>query len=131
MSAPGGMPAVVLVATQLPENAGAAARVMANFGLTDLRLVTPESHWPSPRAEPLAVGAFDGDAGVRVRIYDALEAAVADRTFILAAPARPRETRKDVVPPHAAAEACRATLAAGGAPAVMFGGERSGLPNEA
>ena len=32
-------PAVILVEPQLPENIGAAARAMANFGLTRLRLV--------------------------------------------------------------------------------------------
>jgi tRNA/rRNA methyltransferase len=31
-------PAIILVEPQLPENIGMAARAMANFGLTDLRL---------------------------------------------------------------------------------------------
>jgi tRNA/rRNA methyltransferase len=34
-------PAIILVAPQLAENIGTAARAMANFGLTDLRLVAP------------------------------------------------------------------------------------------
>ena len=45
-------PIVVLVEPQLGENIGAAARVMANFGLSRLRLVKPrdrESSAPSSR----------------------------------------------------------------------------------
>ena len=34
-------PVVILVEPQLGENIGAAARVMANFGLSRLRLVAP------------------------------------------------------------------------------------------
>src|SRR5688572_10750008 len=45
-----GGPAVVLVEPQLGENFGAAARAMANFGLTDLRLVRPRDGWPNPQA---------------------------------------------------------------------------------
>ena len=36
--------------SQLAENIGAAARVMANFGLSDLRLVNPRDGWPQERA---------------------------------------------------------------------------------
>ena len=42
-------PAIVLVEPQLGENIGTAARAMANFGLTDLRLVTPREGWPNER----------------------------------------------------------------------------------
>ncbi len=47
--APG--PIVVLVEPQLGENIGAAARVMANFGLSQLRLVKPRQGWPNPKAK--------------------------------------------------------------------------------
>jgi len=43
-------PAMILVEPQLGENIGAAARAMANFGVTDLRLVTPRDGWPNGRA---------------------------------------------------------------------------------
>ena len=36
-------PVVVLVEPQLGENIGAAARAMANFGLSQLRLVKPRA----------------------------------------------------------------------------------------
>ena len=49
-----GAPAIVLVEPQLGENIGAAARAMANFGLTDLRLVAPRDGWPSEKARASA-----------------------------------------------------------------------------
>ena len=43
-------PVVILVEPQLGENIGTAARAMANFGLADLRVVSPREGWPSERA---------------------------------------------------------------------------------
>ena len=39
-------PVVILVEPQLAENIGMTARAMANFGLSDLRLVAPRNGWP-------------------------------------------------------------------------------------
>ena len=50
-------PIVVLVEPQLGENIGAAARAMANFGLSRLRLVKPVRGWPNERARVMAAGA--------------------------------------------------------------------------
>src|SRR3954451_18040177 len=50
-------PIVVLVEPQLGENIGAAARVMANFGLSRLRVVAPRQGWPNPKAHVMAAGA--------------------------------------------------------------------------
>src|SRR3974390_3166363 len=57
-------PVVVLVEPQLGENIGAAARAMANFGLSRLRLVNPRQGRAKDRA-PL-MGARGG-GGVRAR----------------------------------------------------------------
>jgi tRNA/rRNA methyltransferase len=78
-------PAIILVETQMPENAGSAGRVMANFGLKDLRLVAPKFRWPNPASASLSVGAFDGEAGVQARVTETLAEALADRTYVLAA----------------------------------------------
>ncbi|MCA6275408.1 TrmH family RNA methyltransferase, partial [Phenylobacterium sp.] len=43
-------PAIILDRPQLAQNIGAVARAMANFGLTDLRLVAPRDGWPQERA---------------------------------------------------------------------------------
>src|SRR5216684_1467668 len=50
-------PIVILVEPQLGENIGAAARVMANFGLARLRLVNPRDGWPNVHARRAASGA--------------------------------------------------------------------------
>ncbi|MGZ8322930.1 MAG: TrmH family RNA methyltransferase, partial [Rhodoplanes sp.] len=55
VAAPG--PVVILVEPQLGENIGAAARVMANFGLSRLRIVNPKQGWPNPKARMMAAGA--------------------------------------------------------------------------
>jgi tRNA/rRNA methyltransferase len=65
-------PCVILNEPQLAENIGAVARVMANFGLYDLRLVRPRDGWPQERAWASASGAswpLD-DA----KVFDSLEA---------------------------------------------------------
>ena len=49
-------PVVVLVEPQLGENIGAAARAMANFGLSRLRLVRPRQGWPNEKARVMATG---------------------------------------------------------------------------
>jgi len=52
-----GGPAIVLVAPQLGENIGTAARAMLNCGLDDLRLVRPRDGWPNDKAVTAASGA--------------------------------------------------------------------------
>ena len=84
-------PCVILNEPQLAENIGSVARVMANFGLYDLRLVRPRDGWPQERAWASASGAswpLD-DA----KVFDSLEAAIADLKLVYATTARPRETR--------------------------------------
>jgi tRNA/rRNA methyltransferase len=121
-------PAIVLVEPQLSENIGTAARAMANFGLSDLRLVNPREGWPSDKARSAAAGADHVIDGARV--YATLEEALAGLTFVYATTARSREIIKPVVGPHEAAAATQARIAAGGAVGVLYGRERSGLTNE-
>ncbi len=119
-------PAIILVEPQLGQNIGAAARAMLNFGLTDLRLITPRDGWPNPAAEPMSAGAFE--AGVTARVYDSLKAASAGLVRLYATTARPRGMEKPVIGPRGAAEeACTIDGQVG----ILFGGEHSGLPNEA
>jgi tRNA/rRNA methyltransferase len=119
-------PAVVLVTPQLGENIGAAARVMANFGLTDLRLVAPRDGWPNPAAETMSAGALPDV--VSATVFDTVEAAIADCGLVIATTARARGMEKPVL---GAAEAVSRIRATPGRAAVLFGAERAGLPNEA
>ena len=47
---------LILDKPQLADNIGAVARVMANFGLSELRLVSPRDGWPQERAWATASG---------------------------------------------------------------------------
>ena len=66
-----GGPAIILVRPQLAVNIGMCARAMANFGLSDLRLVNPREGWP--RTGALRKGAYAeieiGRASCRERVY--------------------------------------------------------------
>ena len=119
-------PAFVLVAPQMGENIGAAARVMANFGLHDLRLVAPRDGWPNPAAETMSAGALPDV--VTARVFDTVEAAIADCGIVFATTARPREMEKPVTDAAGAVAQMRATSVKA---AILFGAERAGLPNEA
>lgn len=120
-------PVIILHTPQLGENIGATARVMLNFCLADLRLVTPRDGWPNPSADTMSAGAL-GDGGVRATVHASIESAVADLGFLIATTARPRGMEKPV---WGAKEAIAAGRAQTGAWGVVFGGEKSGLPNEA
>ncbi len=120
--------AVVLVDPQLGENIGACARVMLNFGFTDLRLVRPRDGWPSVVAERNASGAME--KGVDVTVYDTVDDALADRTYVMAVCPRLRRMVKEVVIPSQAVESLYSMSTQGHRTAVMFGAERSGLTND-
>jgi tRNA/rRNA methyltransferase len=123
-------PIVVLVEPQLGENIGAAARVMANFGLSRLRLVKPRDGWPSLQARRSASGA-DRILDEAV-LYESAEAAIADCSLVLATTARAHDQAKPVLSPQAAIEEIARHMAADGAAkaAILFGRERYGLENE-
>ncbi len=120
--------AVILIAPQLGENIGFAARAMANFGLTELRLVSPRDGWPSDKARAAAAGAdrIIDDA----KVYTSVASAVGDLTFVLATTARPRGMVKPVLTVQGAARDLAARGGKGGRTAVLFGPERSGLNND-
>ncbi len=121
-------PIVVLVEPQLGENIGAAARVMANFGLSQLRLVAPRQAWPNPKASMMAAGA---DRVLEAaQLYDTFDAAIADCSFVLATTARAHDQAKPVVSPEQAARELKPRIAAGETAAIVFGRERIGLMNE-
>jgi tRNA/rRNA methyltransferase len=124
----GRAPIVVLVEPQLGENIGAAARAMANFGLSQLRLVNPRQGWPNDKARMMATGAgrvVDGAA-----LYPNLAEAIADCSFVLATTARAHDQAKPVVGPGEAAGLMAPRVAAGENVAILFGRERNGLEND-
>jgi tRNA/rRNA methyltransferase len=121
-------PAVILVEPQLGENIGMVARAMANFGLSNLRLVKPRDGWPSEKARAAASKADHVIDGVVV--FDTLEAAIADLSFVFATTARERDGFKAVRGPVEAGRMLRERVSAGQATGILFGRERFGLSNE-
>jgi tRNA/rRNA methyltransferase len=118
-------PVIVLVRPQLGENIGKAARAMLNFGLTELRLVTPRDGWPNPAAGPAAARA---DVVLeRAEVFTTLAEAVADCAHVYATTVRRREVTKPVLTPE---EAAREVHAQPGRSAFVFGPERSGLETD-
>ncbi len=118
-------PAIVLVRPQLGENIGKAARAMLNFGLTDLRLVSPRDGWPNPSAGPAASGA---DMVLeRARLFESVADAVADCPHVYATTVRKRGL---VMPVVSAEQAGREVHANDGPSAFLFGAERSGLETD-
>jgi tRNA/rRNA methyltransferase len=122
-----GGPIVILIEPQLGDNIGATARAMANFGLSTLRLVKPRDGWPNPRAWVAASGAdriLD-----EARLFDSVEAAIGDCTYVLATTARAHDQAKPVIGPEEAARQMAPRVAAGETVGVLFGRERYGLEN--
>ena len=124
-TAPAPPPVLVLVRPQLGENIGKAARAMLNFGLTELRLVSPRDGWPNPGAGPAASGA---DIVLeQAQVFETVAEAIADCAHVYATTVRKRGVTKPVVTPEAAAQAIHATP---GRSAILFGPERSGLETD-
>jgi tRNA/rRNA methyltransferase len=115
-------PVIVLVRPQLGENIGKAARAMLNFGLTEMRLVSPRDGWPNPSAGPAAAGA--DEVLERAQVFDTLADAVSDCAQVYATTVRQRGMTKPVVTPE---QAAREIHLSQGRSALVFGPERSGL----
>jgi tRNA/rRNA methyltransferase len=123
------LPAIILVKPQLGENIGFAARAMANFGLSDLRLVAPRDGWPNDKARAAAAGA--AALVDRASVYASVADAVRELNFVLASTARPREMVKAVLSAESAAAELKRRGLRAERTGVLFGPERSGLDNDA
>ena len=116
---------IVLVRPRDPNNIGAAARAMANFGLSDLRVVDPFAvAW---REAVSAVGAED--IMHNATQYPTLDEALADTSFSLAATAlRNRYLEQEIVTLPVLNK--RLEKAPEGKIALVFGNEKTGLSGE-
>jgi tRNA/rRNA methyltransferase len=128
-----GGPAIVLVRPQLAVNIGMCARAMANFGLDDLRLVSPREGWP--RTDARRKGAYAAAAGAvhlleGAKVFDSVEEAIADLNFVWATTARERGQGKRVLPPATAMAESAAGIVNGEKHGIIFGPERTGLDND-
>src|SRR5262245_14008816 len=111
----------VLVHPRTPENLGAAARALKNFGQSEWTWVRPPWSPDDPRARTLAVGAEDVLASAQ--LASSLDEAVSDCSWVVGTSGRTRLRPPPMDPETFASEACRRA----GRVALVFGDERTGL----
>lgn len=115
---------IILVRPRDPNNMGACARAMGNFGLTDLRIVDP--YPPIWQEAVSAVGV--ADILKNARCFGSLAEALADTHFSLAATAlKKREIKQEIVPLPTLNTRLEDV---DGLTALVFGNEKTGLSNE-
>jgi tRNA/rRNA methyltransferase len=124
--APDTPPVFILVGPQMGENIGACARVMANFAIPELRIVTPRDGWPNEKADAMSAGS---PVLKHAQLFDSLNDAVADCQVLYASTGTPRNMVKPTVTARQACARARAEIAAGHKVGIMFGAEKSGLDN--
>jgi tRNA/rRNA methyltransferase len=115
---------VVLLRPRNPENLGAVARAMKNFGLSDWAIVALGTH-DFAAARRVAVHAEE--LLDRPRLCATLDEAVADCAWVVGTSSRSVPRKRRLPPEAVAAEALAG--AARGRTALVFGDERSGLSN--
>jgi tRNA/rRNA methyltransferase len=115
---------IVLVRPRDPNNIGAVARAMKNFGFADLAVVMP--HAPVWSEVVSAVNATDVLTGAR--ICGALDEAVADCTLVVGTTDHTRVQDKQTV--YTPIDLSRELASADYDLALVFGSEKHGLTNE-
>lgn len=116
---------IVLVRTQMAENIGAVARAMLNFGVEELRLVSPD---PFDKDQAEAMACAGSPIIKKAKLYSSLSDALSDCHFSVATTRRPRRARFGLLDPKEAVHLFSRNV--GGKVALVFGPERTGLTNE-
>jgi tRNA/rRNA methyltransferase len=124
MTSPGLPVRVVLLRPRNPENLGAVARAMKNFGLDDWAIAELGTH-DFATARRVAVHAEE--LLDRPRVVRTLDDAVADCAWVVGTSSRQVRGKRRLAPDEVAREA--RARAPEGRTAIVFGDERSGLTN--
>ena len=115
----------ILIKPQLGQNIGATARIIKNFGFSNLILTQPKEGWPNSKAKATSVGAID--VLNQAKVYKNTELAIKKFNLIFSFSARKRDINKK----HISLEFFKKivkrnrNLNIG----LMFGPEASGLSN--
>jgi tRNA/rRNA methyltransferase len=118
-------PRIVLLRPRNPENLGAVARAMKNFGLSDWAIAELGTH---DFAAMRRVAVHAEELLDRPRLVRTLDEAVADCAWVVGTSSRRLRGKRLLEPGEVAAEAL--ARAGEGRTAIVFGDERSGLTNE-
>ena len=118
------MPEIVLVNTQIPENLGATARSMLNFGLKKLRVVSPIFDLSNEKIIPVSAGA---DKIIKnIKKFDSFEDCVKDFNILVATTNRVRSIKKKQINFE---RLKKIIFDSENKVGIIFGPERSGLDN--
>lgn len=124
---------IILVRPRNPDNIGAAARAMANFGLSELALVQPfASDWKEAAEawrNEASVSAIDAmDVINSAKIFDSIPEAAADCPLLLGTSSLHRAIpRRDVL---LLADTPARIAGCAGKTGILFGPEKTGLTKE-
>ncbi|MDC3075223.1 hypothetical protein OA855_01555 [Pelagibacteraceae bacterium] len=118
-------PSIILVRPQLPENIGMVARVMHNFGLKDLIVVSPRNNWLNNKSINAAKKAIKIIKNIKV--YDDLEIALSNFSYVVATTNRKRYLEKNSTNDF---KFIKRKIIVNKKTAILFGPENSGLSND-
>ena len=119
----------MLVEPAGPLNVGSVARLCANFGIAELRLVAPRCDHLGEEARRMAV--HGGALLEQARLYDDLAAALADCRRVVATSGRIEQEALPLAPAGEALAWLReGARTAGATAALVFGREDRGLSND-
>jgi len=112
---------IVLVRPKYGENVGLAARACANFGCRELALVRPECDFKSGKAKARAM--HGQNVLLKAKIFDSIEEAVKDCSYVVCTSAKARKNRKAL----GLGEFAERFAGGRGKVGLVFGPEPSGL----
>ena len=118
-------PSIILVRPQLPENIGMVARVMHNFGLKELIVVSPRDNWLNSKSINAAKKA--NKIIKSIKVFDKLEIALSNFSYVIATTNRRRYLEKKSTNDF---KLIKRKIISNSKTAILFGPENSGLSNE-
>ena len=118
-------PAIILVRPQLPENIGMVARVMNNFNLKELIIVSPREKWPNKKS--LESSKQAKTIIKNTKVFNSLPEALSKFQFVVATTNRKRFLEKKIIKSFSF---LNRFVKINKNTAILFGPENSGLSNE-
>lgn len=110
------------------ENIGATARVMWNFGVDKLRLISPRDGWPNQKAVTVSSGG--GQVLDKCSVHSTVEQSIEDLKFVFATTIRTRKYSKDIYRPDEGMRLAKDLIKKGKPVGILFGSERAGLESK-
>jgi tRNA (cytidine32/uridine32-2'-O)-methyltransferase len=118
---------IVLVETSHPGNIGSVARALKTLGLSSLSLVNPRK-FPSGEANALSGNA--GDILENAKVFNSIEDAIKDSTFVYATSSRSRTIQWPTVHAEEGASIINSQVTSNKKVSILFGREDRGLTNQ-